>query len=95
MLVDPKTPFEAGLTPGEPGRLELERKAVEKTKIVLVTVLKATPVRAQTAVVEAKKSRHIAFNLSASCASLRESLLIGYLQLIREATKSSKYTQPA
>ena len=51
--------------------MELERKAVEKTKIVLGTVLKVTPVRAQTAVVEAEKSRHTAFNLSASCASLK------------------------
>ena len=90
-----KTPFKTGLGPGEPGRLGLERKAMEKTRIALVNVLKATPVKAQITMSEAKKIRQVAFNLSASCASLRESLLIGYLQLIREATKSSKYTQLA
>ena len=72
-----KAPLKAGLAPGEPGGLELERKAVEKTKIALANVLKATPVKAQTAMVEAKKSRQVAFNLSASCASLRDGRLIG------------------
>ena len=68
-----KTPFKAGLAPGEPGRLELDRKVVEKTKIALTNILKATPVKSQTAIVEAKKSRQVAFNLSASCASLIDS----------------------
>ena len=68
-----RTPFKAGLAPGDPGRLDLERKALEKTNTALANVLKATPVKAQTAMVEVevKKSRQVAFNLSASCASLR------------------------
>ena len=72
-----KTPFKTGLAPGELGRLELERKAMEKTRVVLVNVLKATPVKAQTPMNEAKKIRQVAFNLSASYAPLRGSRLIG------------------
>ena len=66
-----KTPFKTGLAPGQPGRLELERKTVEKAGIALANVLKATPVKAHTAMSEAKKVRQVAFNLSASCTSLR------------------------
>jgi hypothetical protein len=59
-----KTPFKAGLAPGESGRLELERMAIEKTKTALANALK--PTKAQTAEAEAKKSGHVAFNLSRS-----------------------------
>lgn len=46
---------------------------MEKTKVVFVNGLKVTPVEAQRAMVEAKKSRHMAFNLSTSCASVKDS----------------------
>ena len=68
-----KTPFKTGLAPGEAGRLELERKAMEKAKIVLANVLKATPVKAQTAMGDGKKVTQVAFNLSASYVPLRGS----------------------
>jgi hypothetical protein len=66
-----KTPFKAGLAPGEPGRLELERKSAEKMKTASAHVSKPTHVKAHTARAEVKKSRHVAFDLSAFCASLR------------------------
>ena len=66
-----KTPFKAGLAPGEPGRLELERKSAEKMKTPSAHVSKPTHVKAYTARPEAKKSKHVAFDLSAFCASLR------------------------
>jgi hypothetical protein len=88
-----KTPFKAGLAPGEPGRLKLERKAVEKAGTALANVVKPPLVKTQTAKAEAKKSGHVAFNLSASPASLIECLI--HLPLIREAAKSSKSTRPS
>jgi len=66
-----KTPFKVGLAPGEPGRLKLEQKAVEKTGTAVGNVLKPPQVKAQTSKVEAKKSGHVAFNLSASPTSER------------------------
>ena len=68
-----KTPFKAGLAPGEPRRLELERKATERMKTALANASKPTPAKAQAAKVEAKRSGHVAFDLSASCVPLRGS----------------------
>ena len=66
-----KTPFKVGLAPGEPGRLELERKSTVKMKTASAHVSNPALVKAHTARPEAKKSKHVAFDLSAFCASLR------------------------
>ena len=66
-----KTPFKAGLAPGEPGRLELERRSAEKMKTASAQVSKPTHVKAHTARPEAKKTKYVAFDLSAFCTPFR------------------------
>jgi breast cancer 2 susceptibility protein len=85
-----RTPFKAGLAPGEPGRLDVEQKAAGKMK-----TSKPTSTKVQTAKVEVKKSGHVAFDLSACHDFLEGSRRLICLPLTREITKSSKSARPS